>query len=284
MEPDIIEPIPGKGNFGGLAPLITTPIPVFSTLRAESVRQQLLTNCPLPAILAAMAHAIPERLRAMVQRVEHQQPRTAWFEGSDKPANGEYLETKTTFKIAFQRKTIEITPFIYSDPHYQPRFAKAADGAGWVSYIEKAYVAYRAKYIYKNLDFFGQDVKPLTVERIIEDIAIDFDALGLSEHRKYYDLEPHTLDPAADNLDKFDTADYKDLSNKNTIRYLKTMLRNAGKRATVASTHNHVRAVLGYKNGKVKLHDAMGHLLNHTYDMKLRDFLHSHSDVYQVRN
>ena len=136
----------------GLAPLMTTLLEPFKNgVNAKSVRQQGLTNCPLPAILSAMARAWPGKLRKMIKKKK--QKAQAWFYGKQPPSTGPF-ELDSYLTVKFQNASIDISPYLYVNGAYKPRFGRSEDG-GWVSYIEKAYVAYRGGYQYEKLNFLA---------------------------------------------------------------------------------------------------------------------------------
>lgn len=281
MSYDIIEPLPGEG-FGKLAPMITSPLPLFKGGRPQAVRQQKLTNCPLPALLAAMANANPGRLRTMVQQKRYGTARKAWF--LDKEAlksNPQCFEVKDVITIQFQHQTIEMTPFLYADAKNKPRFGLSTDDEGWVSYIEKAYVMYRGDYKYENLNFLNGRPDAIAVERVIEDVAHGFDKLDLDDDVFYEDFDPVSFDPPPGQAETFQSTSYRDLPTRGAeVRKLKQVLKNVKKRATVATTHNHTKAVLDYANGKVTMFDAMR---SQTFKLTVKQFLGQHDAVYQVR-
>jgi hypothetical protein len=300
---DMTEPIPGDPELGGLAPLITTSIPLFKGINALAVVQQKVMNCPLPALLAALAHAMPDRLRSMIQKVPLSTPRTSWFfDNKNQPKSGPTAFTvKEIFRVAFQNAAIEISPILYADHMTRkevveaggtrPRFALSTDGGGWVSYIEKAYVVHRCNHQYLNLDFLGRSAIPLTVARVVEDVARDFDWFRLAQRRLFPDAEPASPDPPPGHEDEETFGSSEDAiqrfrSNKGVIKRLGEIFAAHKTRATIATTHNHTLAIVGYdaKKSTVMLYDALRQPLGigTTRPMKLGAFLAQHDAVYQV--
>jgi hypothetical protein len=292
---DMEEPIPGQPEYGHLAPLLSTPLPLFPKggPNARTVVQQRVTNCPLPALLAAMAHAMPARLSSMIEKESPAAPRSSYFFGSTPlKSSPSSFAIPEVFRVAFQHSTIEISPLLYMDerqPHrYKPRFAMAADDSGWVSYIEKAYVVYRCKHKYSNLDFLGSSGIPLTVARVVEDVAHDFDWFRLTERQLWLDPEPHSFDPPpgneSDEIFELDERRIVAFRSKDRVaRRLRDVFGDHNTRATIVTTHNHTLAVVGYNDTtrEVTLYDAMRKAT--LPPMNLSSFLRSHDAVYQVR-
>lgn len=284
MDIDITEPVPGDSKFGKLAPMLVTPLRVFGKLDPTGITQQLLTNCPLPALLSAMAHASPERLAKMIRQVEHGTPRTAWFYGSAVPEGQEPLKTSTTFIVKFQHRAVEITPRLYLGSHNQPRFTMVDDGSGWASYIEKAYVSYRAGYHYSEFDLLGRAANPLSVERIVEDVATDFDMIDITNNTRFRDFEPVSPDPPPGYLEDFQSTDSRRFrGTQGTTRALEALLKNVDSRPTIATSRLHTRSVIGFSDNKVLLYDAIANRQPAKFNMELRHFVAQHDRVYQVR-
>ena len=301
---DMIEPVPGDPSMGGLTPLLTTALPPFIGLNAQAVVQRKVMNCPLPALLAAMAHAMPGRLRSMITKVELSTPRTSWFfDNKNKAKAGpSELVVKEIFRVAFQNATIEISPLLFMEHMTKeevikahgtrPRFAMTTDGGGWVSYIEKAYVVYRCNHQYVKLDFFGQSATRLTVARIVEDVARDFDWFRLTERTLMSDAEPVSPDPPPgheheESFGSSEDAIKRFRSDSGVIKSLGQMFAAHSTRATIATTHNHTLAIVGYnaKKNEVMLYDALRDPvgIGTPRAMKLAAFLAEHDAVYQVR-
>lgn len=286
---DMEEPIPGD-SFGGLAPLLITARPLFGrVIDYSTVVQQGVTNCPLPALLAAMAHAMPDRLRDLIEKRSLSRPRTSSFFEKD-PKHS--LTVNEVFKVRFQHNVVEVSPVLYlrqgKPGQVIPRFAMATDDSGWVSYIEKAYVVYRCKHKYSNLDFLGSSATPLTVERVVEDVARDFDWFRLNERELWRDPEPLSPDPPPghEHEEEFKLRQRQITSfrrNRGVRRKLDEIFGDHATRATIVTTHNHTLAVVDYKRktGEVTLYDAMRNARRSP--MNLSRFLQSHDSVYQVR-
>jgi hypothetical protein len=308
------EPVPGHPAFGGLAPLLSTPLPLIPTNPDyKTVRQKLITNCPLMALLAALAHAMPKRLREMVSMEKLASPRMAHFQKvrplPDYPATltpkpgpraptDPGIEIDTIIKVKFPRKMVEISPRLYLESNsFVPRFGAATDGTGWVSYIEKAYVVFRAENLYRNLDLFGKTTTPLGVGRVIDDIAFDFDRFDLKTRELWRDPEfvspnpPVKDDPRTTIIpnDNFQVDDedkqIESFRRRGFKKRLSTVLAEHKMKATVATTDDHTLAVVDFKRvqkvAMVTLFDPMRGV-----DLRaitLADFVARHDAVYQVR-
>lgn len=320
------EPVPGKPIFGGLAPLLSTPLPLFPKEGSDykgpdykKVRQKLITNCPLVALLAALAHAMPSRLLRMISMEKLATPRMTHFQEVQPlppqpahlaPKPGPRAETDpgieidTIIKVQFPKKLVEISPRLYLESNSSdqtkiiPRFGAATDGTGWVSYIEKAYVVFRAENLYRNLDLLGQTATPLSVERVIDDIAFDFDLFDLETHELWKDPEfissnpPKKADPRTNIIpnDIFQVDDeevqIESFKHKGFMRKLSDVLAEHHIKATLATTDNHTLAVVDFRRvkggGMVTLFDAFrGTTLP---PITLSDFVARHHRVYQVRS
>lgn len=285
MTVDLYEPVPGSENFGKLAPMLVEAGPIFiGEPKPKSVRQQRLTSCPLPAVLAATAHADPSRLYKMIHYTGYSKPRTAWFRGKALPQGGETLESAKTMMVYFQHRTVEITPRLYADDFAKlprPRFAMADDGSGWVSYIEKAYVVYRGNYEYRNLDFLGEAAEKLTVSRICEDVWAEFDRLDIDDGILHLDDESDSFDPPPGYVEAFEGEKMERIIGRQALRKkVVKYLSRAAKRPTIATTVDHTLAVLGLSGGEVTLFDCMR---SSEVSMSVREFIATHDAIYQVR-
>jgi hypothetical protein len=309
---EMTEPIPGDDSLGGLAPLQTSYLPLFNRgmINPLTVVQQKVTNCPLPALLAALAYAMPDRLPRMIHWLPLATPRRSWFFDRDRPKQVHSEPTAFTIReilrVTFPNASaIDISPILFMDHMTpkevieaggtRPRFAFSTDRGGWVSYIEKAYVVRRCNNQYINLDFLGRSAIPLTVARVVEDVAGDFDWFRLANRgwEMLPDAEPASPDPPPGREDREMFGSSVEAirtfrSNKGVIKRLGEIFAAHKKRATIATTHNHTLAIVGYdaKSNKVKLYDALGRGprgLGVPREMKLDAFLAQHDAVYQVR-
>jgi hypothetical protein len=321
MEP-LFEPVPGP-RYGEpdyeherdtTGRELRRQIRIFNGMpKAQSVTQQLINNCPLLALLAAIAHADPSRLFRMIHYNGLPKPRKVMFIGRDV----HNTPTKYFITVKFQHRAIEITPWLYRNDVMQPRFGFADDGvwpdtgAGWVSYIEKAYVVHRANGRYDNLNLSEDQVDALAVSRVVEDVANDYDKLqidgplGTLDGRTgtfFTDLEPVSPDPTPGAREAFVSAAtdargrilrdrrgrplVQDFRGRNAMTNMRSrareMLQQATTRPTIATDFNHTKAVLEFRNGMVTLFDPIPNHVPRTPTMSLDDFMASHDGIYQV--
>jgi hypothetical protein len=155
------------------------------SIRTEEVRQGHLANCPLPAVLAAMAHVEWSRrlLDSMigtrqVRVVAHRKP--APYEScpsGSPPAKGETYVGKQLVTIKFRRRlspsastgarpgflskivegnSVHVSRALYYqvDLGDELFYASSSRGALWPSLIEKAYAIGRGNNSYEGLDRF----------------------------------------------------------------------------------------------------------------------------------
>ncbi|SDG93741.1 hypothetical protein [Nitrosomonas sp. Nm132] len=158
-----------------------------------SLRQQRLTNCPLPAILAAVGRACPKFLRSMIFH-DLTQPYKATL--GKRPGSG-----SSVLHITFRgvNRTIIISPRLHfprpkdaqhpvAPELHNLTFSRASDG-GWASYIEKAYVVMRGKNRYENLNMHAMD-PPLTVNRFFFDVLGRFTKIQFETNEIFFSLRP----------------------------------------------------------------------------------------------
>ena len=288
-------PLPEPTTSTSMAPITTSPFPLFKgDPTALEVRQQRLTNCPLPAVLAALAHACPRQVQQMI--IKRDAPTKSWFYNKPLTSLG-YFDFDSNYIVKFQHKNVDVTPLLYLDGGNRPRFGKSTTGSGWVSYIEKAYVGYRGRWHYENLDLLDVP-NPVLVERVMEDIVFEFDSITIDGDRRgmlLQDLESASLDPPEDEKESFGTLMWQTLDRKQMRRFVRKFLGRAGRLATVATTDsqnpihstvglvgNHTYAVLNYSSrlDKIRLFDAMH---GSPVKLTLRQFISAMDNMYQAR-
>jgi hypothetical protein len=306
------------GSFSTRAPTLVTALPMFvgnpPGPSFGQLRQQRITNCPLVAIMAALAHASPKRVMAMVRvrTVTEGEQVESWYQDhvDEKgervpvpvPKAGVFAVEKV-ITVRFQKQSIDISPMLYLDGKRKPRFAFSKDGSGWMSYIEKAYVVYRAQGLYENLEFKGI-FNPLTVERVMEDLVHEFDQIAIADRGGILlrDPEPVNTNPqrlpsqAIDGRfeqqgpDTFGTTDHASLNAARLRSTIKARLQHAGTRATIATTPssgnlhgltgNHTFAVTSFGKDRVQLFDAIAGAVK---VLSLDDFIEAVGALYQAR-
>ncbi len=298
---DIKRREPVTDNTFGRLPISTTGLPLILTgINPLDVRQQRITNCPLSAIIAAIANVCPAQISRMLE--ERPSVVKSWFNDESEPQKGRFL-TNRIIKVHFRSSFVEVSPVLYLDFFNQPRFAFSTDGAGWVSYIEKAYVVLRGQHRYENLGF--KSANSPTVHQFLSDLVGNYDQIQLETIvRKVRRREVVTVQgDVLRNVDESKNAApvfpedlrlVEDLRGRTLEKSLEAMLRQVTKRATIATTpeHNdlhtrlnlvgsHTLAVLSYddKRDRVELFDAMrGNIL----EIELDDFKMAFDSIYQA--
>ncbi|MCC6536098.1 MAG: hypothetical protein IT162_01010 [Bryobacterales bacterium] len=265
------------------APLAPEGWPIFKyPVVATSLRQQRLTNCPLPAILAAMANAAPQRLHSMI--TEYPAQAESWFWNTPVPHAGRFRINRV-IKVKFQYAAIPVSPILYFDNLYHPRFTMCSNGDGWASYIEKAYVIHRGSFHYANLNFLGGG-SATPVERVMEDLVHEFLKFDLDERVVYRDLELN------EDNGKWETANWREIGARGMAGKLRSILAQARRKPTVATTPSsaanhadldlvgqHTYAVLRYRDNNVTLFDAMR---ARELTITVRQLLAGFDNVYQA--
>ncbi|GJL61844.1 MAG: hypothetical protein NPIRA04_04980 [Nitrospirales bacterium] len=251
------------------------------------VRQRGIAGCPLPAAVAAVTRSCPQQLQAMVQETKGQSL-VSWFD--DETPRTRFTANRM-ITVKFHGWSVRLTPFLYFTSGNRLRFASSTDGAGYVSYIEKAYVMLKGAHRYENLDAF-KAANPLTVSRIMIDLVgpinkIDFALNGTGEIFQNL-TKPRETIPAS-------------RVKRVTTTLLRTFLKKANPthlhpRATIATTRDsgpllrqlnlvgfHTYAVLSFSNDRVRVFEAMRgtertlslHNFRRAFDTVLQARMHS---------
>ncbi|MDD5322847.1 MAG: hypothetical protein PHD43_19995 [Methylococcales bacterium] len=255
-------------------PFFNCILPFYEpSVKWQSVKQQNISSCPLPAILAAFGRVWPKKLRDMIFHDEYQ-PYRSTFKG--RPGSG-----PSVFRIKFEGagRTITISPRLhFPRPASVPPgvkaelenlvFARALDG-GWVSYIEKAYVKMRTRNNrYEELDLFsGSD--PPTLARVFFDFVGTFTWVRFNNN----EIWPKVWPDAQLGVDEFPLPSFKDENfnthpkniQKLTLDRLRNLLKRAQTRPTVAGTknkpktliHDHTYVVTKVSGGEVHLREFL---------------------------
>lgn len=215
----------------------------------EDVIQGLIGNCPIAAVLVAMAHATPSAITGMITE------RTAVVRSRRRsdPAGQFPWRTNRLYTVQFRRGSpARISTLLYHDSTGGLIYAHSPNGVGWVSYMEKAYAVFRGANSYNRLNDTTSLAQPPSANQVMEDLAGPFDLVDLAGDRVY----PHNAPDVA-----------------LTTQHLRQVLTRAGqrpKRPTIASTppgatppgatifRNHSYAVLGFRRGRVQLRNPHG--------------------------
>jgi hypothetical protein len=271
-------------------------LPLFPTRRLDyrDVRQQLILGCALPAAIAAKAHVCEKQVRLGIK----DQPGAlgsnpvevkSWFDGETERSR---FSADRLVRVEFFEFSQRLSPLLYFDGLGHPRFAFSDDGAGWVSYIEKAYAMVRGNHVYENLDALDalnpdrsrKPQDPPSVQRIMIDLMGPIDFADMSTTGKEW-LFQDIADPAVGGVDK-----------PLTRTLLKNMLKRADRYATVATTPSrnatadrlglvtfHTYAVISFKGDTVKLFNALASIGAREPEIAFDDFWKAFDGVYQAR-
>lgn len=211
--------------------------------RPTDVVQGQIAACPIAAGMVAMAHARPAALRAVLGAA-------APDDVLSKRDSDEIFRHWSTFYFTVRFRTgspLRVTPFVYAHDG-QITYASTPNGAGWPSYIEKAYAVYRGRNSYNRLDK-GTSLNPVPDGgRVMEDLAGRPDLAFMTTGR-------------------FFRSQGGDVELTATI--LADMLGRAERRPTIAGTitqgaeahgvvSDHAYAVLRYRQGRVTLRNPWG--------------------------
>src|SRR5688572_25946678 len=87
----------------GREPISIEGLPLTLTgIDPLNVRQQHISNCPLPAIIAAIANACPAQIIRMIE--ERPSVVKSWFDDEQQPTKGRFL-TKRIIRVWFRRSS-----------------------------------------------------------------------------------------------------------------------------------------------------------------------------------
>jgi hypothetical protein len=242
---DLIEPEP---VFGQPAALQNVSLPLFAGEQnlpsPEDMVQGALNNCPVAAILASLAHVAPETAAGMiVTRTGEVRSRRR----SDPPDSFPY-RTDRLYTVQFLGgNPIQVSSFLYYTGGAIAYAHSPENRAAWMSYIEKAYAAFRGDGSYNRLNTTTQLGQAPSLNQVMEDLAGPYDLADLVENLLYrYNSDSVALSDAD----------------------LRQMLARADHRVTVAGSRdtgipesvvsNHAYAVLGRTGHTVRLRNPQG--------------------------
>ena len=188
---ELIEPDP---VFGQPTALQNVDLPLFASQQAlpspEDVVQGALNNCPVAAVLAALAHVAPESVPGMVSRS------TADVRSrrrSDPPDSFPY-RTNRLYTVQFRSGSpAQVSSFLYYTGGDVAYAHSPNHSASWISYIEKAYAVFRGGGSYNRLNTTTQLEQPPSLNQVMEDMAGPVDFADLQDNLLYR----HASDSAA---------------------------------------------------------------------------------------
>jgi hypothetical protein len=131
--------------------------PVYS-----EVEQGYLLNCPIPAVMAAIAHVKdgPAKLRTMITEVKgviqsERNPNLSELYDKE-PFKKEVYQSARIFEVSFATAKVKVTPWIFYDQRKASPgsivYGSSTLGAPWPSILEKAYAAAYSNNSYNGLD------------------------------------------------------------------------------------------------------------------------------------
>lgn len=242
---ELIEPEP---VFGQSAALQNVNLPLFAGEQNAPVPEDMvqgnLNNCPVAAILAALAHVEPETVAGMIARstAEVRSRRR-----SDPPDSLPY-RTDRLYTVQFLGgHPVQVSSFLYYTGGAIAYARSPEDRAAWMSYIEKAYAVFRGGGSYNRLNTTTQLGQPPSLNQVMEDLAGPYDFADIAENLMY---RHHSDSVALTDAD------------------LRQMLARANHRATVAGSRDdgipesfvpgHAYTVLGRTGNSVSLRNPQG--------------------------
>lgn len=136
---DLIEPEPVRGDRVKLrsGPIVPSP---FTPLYADVV-QGAIAACPIAAVMVALARARPTKLR---QILGSPLKGPVLSKRRDDEIYNLWADQYYAVRFELHQQPIDITPYVYFDEQ-EVQYAKTPGGAGWPSYIEKAYAVWKSK-------------------------------------------------------------------------------------------------------------------------------------------
>jgi hypothetical protein len=244
-----IEPEPVRHQQGltlRAGPLAPDPL----AARPTDVVQGSISACPIAAVMVALAHARPANLGRMLGQ---RQKGPLLSKRRDDQIYGLWSDFYYDVVFPGRGSATRITPFVYFDDQ-NVQYASTPNGAGWPSYIEKAYAVWKSGGgrggsggDYSKLDLQGTFGGPPTVDEVVRDLIGAMDTL-LFASDQFFRSDGGARDIADGDIER--------------------MARSAGRRPTIAASiatgaeqfsivSNHGYAILGFGNG-VRLRNPWG--------------------------
>lgn len=180
---ELVEPEP---VFGQPATLQDVDLPLFAGApglpSVEDVVQGSLDNCPVAAILAALAHVAASSVAGIVQRSTAD---VRSRRSSDPPESFPYASSHL-YTVQFRAGSpVQVSSFLYYTQGGIAYAHSPEDRASWMSYIEKAYAVFRGGNSYNRLGRTTQMGEAPTVNRVMEDLAGPYDFADLVDSLMY---------------------------------------------------------------------------------------------------
>ena len=264
------EPVVGDSNLKLVAGPIT-PSPF--TARAEDVMQGAIAACPLAAVMVALARARPSNLHRMLGA-----PQRATVLSKRSASKSFDLKSGFYYDVVFPGRgtATRISPLVYVAGDIV-RYARTPSGAGWPSYIEKAYAVWKSGGgrsgsggTYTPLAFSTSKPGPRELGTVMGDLIGEFDVL---DHARKLFIAPSGV---ARTMGAGDIAAMARRSPRRPTA-APTFPRLAGK-ARVRADHTY--AVIGYRKG-VTLRDPWGGA-GATMTVSVAEFEESFHGIWQA--
>lgn len=250
----LIEPEPaahvGESSLGRPQLKETQKAPSPLGAKPQDVIQGAIANCPIAAVMLALAHTRPAKLSSMLGA-----PQSAKVKSKRRADKTYRFTTDFYYDVTFpgRGKPTRITGLLYfrgGDVLY----AATPAGPGWPSFIEKAYAVWKggggrgsSGGSYARLDSEDSLRPPPDGGEVIRDLVGKFDMAHITGKQFF------TADEKVRALEKKDIPD---------------MAKRAGKRPTIAASRtgkrghniigNHGYAVLGWRKGNLRLRNPHG--------------------------
>jgi hypothetical protein len=230
------------------------PAPYPLRPRTTDVVQGEIANCPIAALMVAMAHARPANLS---QILGQHHPGPLLSKRRDEEIFRYWSDAYYDVVFPGRATATRITPFVYYDDG-QVKYASTPSGPGWPSYIEKAYAVFKSGGgqggsggSYNRLNEKTSLTDPPGLGEVMQELIGGFDVL---------DFKGNQFIDARRNARPMTAADIAAVAGR------------AGRRPTVAPSisngaerfgspaviSSHGYAVLGYAAGKVRLQNPHG--------------------------
>lgn len=138
--------------------------------RAEDVIQGAIGNCPLAAVLVALAHTKPARLKSMISE------QTLDVVSKDKSDTTFSVKTDKLLTVQFRKgNPVEMSRLLYHNKDNDLFYASASRDVSWVSFIEKAYAVWRGGNGYNGLNDTTTVNGPPTANKVMEDLVGEYE-------------------------------------------------------------------------------------------------------------
>ncbi|MGV9612194.1 C2 family cysteine protease [Nocardia xishanensis] len=145
MNAALIEPEPLLGDYVRLRSVEPPTHPLV--VRYTDVVQGRIANCPIAAVMAATAHARPDRIRQLLGA-----PQVGDVWSIRRRPNAIFHWSTVTYHVRFTSGAAKtVTPVLYHRED-QVAYARTPNGPGWPSMVEKAYAIWKGNNSYQNLE------------------------------------------------------------------------------------------------------------------------------------